>query len=74
MNKQPDANRTGPYYAVANIATAVVIYSGKSFTAMAVRLAPGTCWGRGWSSVAAVEQCNEWREWFAARNEGKTDG
>ena len=73
MPNQPTTNISGPYYAVQNIASAICIYSGKSLTSAVMRLAPGTCYGRGWTTEQAVTQCNEWRDWFAARSKGESD-
>jgi hypothetical protein len=61
---------SGHHFAVCHIATAVIIYSGKSLTTAASKLKPGTCWGRGWTTEKAVTQANQWREYFASRRTG----
>lgn len=71
MPDQPAINMSGPFFAIANITTGRIIYSGKSATSMATRLAPGTCWGRGWSTERAVKQAAEWRDWFAGKERGE---
>ena len=66
MTDQPETNLTGPYYAVCDIETAIIVYNGMSTNGLR-HLIPGRCWGRGWTTEAAIRMANEWREWFAAR-------
>ena len=55
------------YYAVVTIEREAVLYCGKSCGTAAVRLEPGTCFGRGFSNEGALVDARDWAKWFRER-------
>lgn len=55
------------HYAVAEIATQQIIYTGSSLSAASELMAPGTCWAKGYNGIEASRQCLLLAAQFAKR-------